>query len=235
MKYKYIINSGLAFNEESDMKKLENYARQGWILKSIIGGVLYKFKKSKPQEIIYTVDYQIDVNEEYFNIFKEAGWNHILSIENQIHIFSAKSGTRPIYSDLNSEIQKYINIREKVKKWIFSLLIMAFLFIPLIFIKQIFLIIVGLLIIDICMLTLNIMMYISYNNKINKLKNNEDYTTMLIKNKTLWKINLMLGSLFMYLGMSSLIKKNFLGIFFIIIGIIDLYSALKLFKKDKIN
>ncbi len=32
MKNKYVIISGLAFSEESDMEKLKNYASQGWIL-----------------------------------------------------------------------------------------------------------------------------------------------------------------------------------------------------------
>lgn len=42
MKNKYVMISGLAFSEESDMEKLKNYAREGWILEDIMGGFFYK-------------------------------------------------------------------------------------------------------------------------------------------------------------------------------------------------
>lgn len=38
MESKYVMIGGLAFSEENDMKKLRNYAREGWILDSIVGG-----------------------------------------------------------------------------------------------------------------------------------------------------------------------------------------------------
>ncbi len=33
--------NGFAFSEESDMEKLKEYARQGWILEDIVGGFFY--------------------------------------------------------------------------------------------------------------------------------------------------------------------------------------------------
>ncbi len=38
MKSKYVMIGGLAFSEEKDMKKLGNYASEGWLLDSIVGG-----------------------------------------------------------------------------------------------------------------------------------------------------------------------------------------------------
>jgi len=110
MKSKYVMISGLAFSEESDMERLKKYASQGWILEDIIGGFFYKLKKDKPQDIVYNLDYQTDANEEYLTIFKEAGWKLVVSVEKQMHIFSAQAGTKPIYSDCESEIDKYTRI-----------------------------------------------------------------------------------------------------------------------------
>ncbi len=38
MKNKYVMIGGFAFSEESDMEKLRNYAKKGWILEGIVGG-----------------------------------------------------------------------------------------------------------------------------------------------------------------------------------------------------
>ena len=46
MKTKYIINSGLAFAEKKDMKKLEKLASEGWLLKELsFGGFFYKLQQ----------------------------------------------------------------------------------------------------------------------------------------------------------------------------------------------
>lgn len=175
MKNRYVMISGLAFREESDMEKLKNYASQGWILEDIIGGFFYKLKKDKPQDIIYNLDYQPESNEEYFTIFKEAGWKLVVSVENYMHIFSAQAGTKPIYSDCESEIDKYTNIRNRTKKGTLYSLIIAVALIGLLVvslnaIRPIFLIILGLLIIDIFMFVFNFMPYLAYNSRIKQIK-----------------------------------------------------------------
>lgn len=38
MKSKYVMIGGFAFSEESDMEKLRNYAKKGWILERVVGG-----------------------------------------------------------------------------------------------------------------------------------------------------------------------------------------------------
>ena len=90
MKRKYVMIRGLAFSEEDDMEKLKNYASQGWILEDIVWGFFYKLRKDKPQNIVYNLDYQTETNEEYFTMFKEAGWKLVVSIENYMHIFQHK-------------------------------------------------------------------------------------------------------------------------------------------------
>lgn len=233
MKYKYVMSSGLAFDEENDIKRMEKYAEKGWILESIVGGIFYKFRKDKPQKIIYSLDYQNNVSYEYFNIFKEAGWNHVLSINNQIHIFSAKKGTNPIYSNYESEKEKYINMKVKTKRWILNSSILAIILgilmiISSIFIKKIFLFVLVALILDICILIINLMMNSTYNIRTNATNNK--YKSKNLDNK-LDKINVLFGCMFLFLGIFNLIDKKMFAIFFIILGIVDIYFGMKKMKK----
>ena len=175
MKNKYVVINGMAFSEESDMEKLNKYANQGWILESVVGGFFYKLRKDEPQDLIYNLDYQTETNEEYFTIFKEAGWSLVLSVGNYIHIFSAQAGTNPIYSDRESEIDKYTSIRDKMKKgslysFILAIILIILSTLPVIDNKFISKIIFGLLIIDICVFVFNFMPYVAYNSKIKKIE-----------------------------------------------------------------
>nr|WP_307895864.1 DUF2812 domain-containing protein [Clostridium botulinum] len=139
MKNKYVMIGGFAFSEESDMEKLRNYAKKGWILERVVGGFFYKLRKDEPQDIIYSLDYQKDVNEEYFHMFKEAGWDIVISLGNEMHIFSAQYGTKPIYSDFESNLGKYISMQNTVgKSAVYSLIVGIILIILSFFINNIF-------------------------------------------------------------------------------------------------
>ena len=236
MKNKYVMISGLAFSEESDMEKLKNYAREGWILEDIIGGFFYKLKKDKPQDIVYSVDYQSEADEEYFTIFKEAGWKPVVSLGNQMHIFSAQVGTKPIYSDCESEIDKYISARNQTRKGTFYSLIIAIVLIGLLYTsliipKPMFLIIFGLLIIDIVVFVFNFMPYLAYSSRVKQIKKYGKCKSKIINNKNLWKIDAFTGVMFLALGISDLIEKKYYAVFFIIVGVSSIVSSLNNYKK----
>ncbi|WP_370832060.1 DUF2812 domain-containing protein [Clostridium sp.] len=239
MKSKYVMISGLAFNEEGDMEKLKKYAEQGWILEDIVWGFFYKLRKDKPQNIVYDLDYQTETNEEYFNIFKEAGWKRVVSIENYMHIFSAQVGTKPIYSDCESEIDKYTNIRNQTRKGTLYSLIIAIALILLIvvssnFIKPIFMIIIGLLIIDTFIFVFNFMPYLAYNLRIKQIKKYGKCNGKAISNKTSWKLYAIAGILWGAIGIWHLSGKLYLSaVFFIIFGAFFIFSSLSYFKKYK--
>lgn len=232
MKNKYVAIGGFAFTEESDMKKLSNYARKGWILDSIVGGFFYKLRKGTPQNIIYTLDYQDNVDEEYFSIFKEAGWDLVVSIGNKMNIFSAPAGTKPIYSDVDTEIEKYKIMKEQTKRGtVYSLLIGVILVISMIVsviaVKSIFLILLGLFIIDIIVFIFNFMPYLAYNDRVKQVgKINNG-------NKKLWKISMFAGALFIIAGVLNLIKKDYLSLIYISLGIFFIISSFKEYKEYK--
>ncbi|EJO5347395.1 DUF2812 domain-containing protein [Clostridium botulinum] len=169
MKSKYVMVGGLAFSEEWDMKRLRNYAKEGWILEGIVGGFFYKLKKDKPQDIVYSLDYQKYIDEEYLTLFKEAGWKLMVSIGGEMHIFSAKAGTKPIYSDCESEMDKYISVRNTTGKGSLYSLILGIILIGLsFFIKNIF--ITGLLLMDFIVFVFSFMPYVAYGYRIKQIK-----------------------------------------------------------------
>ncbi|MFE8700070.1 DUF2812 domain-containing protein [Cytobacillus sp. FJAT-54145] len=123
-KTKYILCWGLAFSEERDMKRLGNYAKDGWFLEKLTP-FGYRLKRGKPQQIEYSLDYQNNPDQEYFLFFKETGWFHVCSIGEEIHIFQAPSGTKPIYSDQSTKIEKYAREQRQIAKVAFPALLLT--------------------------------------------------------------------------------------------------------------
>ncbi|WP_373598652.1 DUF2812 domain-containing protein [Paraclostridium bifermentans] len=238
MKYKYVMIGGVAFSEEADMEKLSNYAKQGWILEGIKGGFFYKLRKDEPQDIIYSLDYQSDANEEYLSIFEEAGWEHVVSSGNVIHIFSAKAGTKPIYSDCESELSKYITIRDKSKKGslyslILSIILTGMLVLSGFFMRQIFLIIVAVWFIDIVVFIFNFMPYLAYNNRIKEMKKGGKYNKREVSNRMNWKVNAFIATMLLISGIVNLNKNIFVFILYLIAGTAFAFSSVSFYKQYK--
>ena len=236
MKNKYVMVSGLAFSEEDDMEKLKNYAKQGWILEGITGGVFYKLKKDKPQEIVYSVDYQMGADEEYFAMFKEAGWKLVTNIGDQIYIFMAQAGAKPIYSDSESEVDKYINMRNQTRKGSFysflvAIALIGLLIISIIAIRPIFFIVFGALTIDICVFIFNFIPYLAYNSRIKQMQ--KDGKCKEEKNKMTWKLYVFASVLLLIVGILYLLEKKYFGMVYILLGISIGSSSLKYYKKYK--
>lgn len=114
-KVKYIPSGGLAFFEEKEMKKLSDYAKEGWILEkfAVLG---YTLRKGESKNIDYSLDYQKEADDEYFAFFEVAGWSHVCSAGNEIHIFSAPTGTKPIYTDRPTTVEKYEREKKQMGK-----------------------------------------------------------------------------------------------------------------------
>ncbi|MFW6264704.1 MAG: DUF2812 domain-containing protein [Bacillota bacterium] len=114
-KYKYKMMGGFAFSEKSDMEKLKSLAKKGWILDGSTF-IWYRFKKGEPQDLDFAVDYHSEADDDYFAIFENAGWTHVLSVTDEIHIFLAPEGTKPIYTDPITESEKYKSSLKQLKK-----------------------------------------------------------------------------------------------------------------------
>jgi len=125
---KYMGSGGLAFTEQGDMRRLSKYARRGWLLESF-APFGYKLRKSEPQNIVYSVDFHMNVDEEYYSIFESAGWTYVCSAGNGFHIFRAEAGTAPIYSDKGTLIDKYEREKKVMGKAALPVLIALIIFI----------------------------------------------------------------------------------------------------------
>ena len=178
MNKKYVMVGGLAFSEEKDMDKLKKYAKEGWMLEGIAFGLFYKFKKDEPKDIDYNLDYQSEADEEYFSLFLDAGWMRVVSIGNEMHIFSAPEGTKPIYSDKETEVDKYTRIKKKMGKGaIYSLIAMVtFAFVlegATAILRPIFIAILILFFVTMFSFVFNFMPYVAYTYRLRKIgKNN---------------------------------------------------------------
>lgn len=125
---KYITSGGLAFAEEKDMEKLRNYSLKGWHV-SEFKFMGYILKKGDSKEYIYSVDYRPlrkDEMQEYMEYFSFSGWEHISS-EDNIHLFRALPGTKPIYSDRETTLEKHHNLGSSLKWPTISLLFLTVL------------------------------------------------------------------------------------------------------------
>lgn len=119
---KYIMSGGLAFAEEKDMEKLRSYSLDGWHV-SDFKFMGYTLEKGESSDYIYSVDYRSlvgDEEEEYFDFFSSSGWSHIAS-ETDIHLFRAHPGTKPIYSDRDTMVEKHESSIASMKNFAISL------------------------------------------------------------------------------------------------------------------
>ncbi|KAB8133589.1 DUF2812 domain-containing protein [Gracilibacillus oryzae] len=121
-KTKYVMSGGLAFSENKDMEKLRKLSLKGWHVRDFkfMG---YTLEKGESADYIYSVDYRT-VNEEdaeeYFDFFTSSGWTHVTS-QGNIHLFRALPGTKPIYSDRETVVEKHDNLGSSLKWFTISI------------------------------------------------------------------------------------------------------------------
>ncbi|WP_062051810.1 DUF2812 domain-containing protein [Bacillus sp. JCM 19034] len=113
---KYVMSGGLAFSEEKDMEKLRQFSLKGWHVSnfSFMG---YTLEKGPSSDYIYSIDYRSlhdEESEEYFGFFAASGWTHVTS-EGDMHLFRATPGTKPIYSDRETQAEKHDHLGKSMK------------------------------------------------------------------------------------------------------------------------
>ncbi len=115
---KTILNMGLAFSEEKVLKKFSKLASEGWMLKEAKFSK-YIFEKSDPDELVFNTDMRVleteSEKEEYIEMFEVGGWNYICSI-NSIHYFSSKKGNVSMFTDTDTNVEKYLESISICKK-----------------------------------------------------------------------------------------------------------------------
>jgi hypothetical protein len=112
---KTVFHFFLTWNVGREERWLEEMAGSGWHLAEVKTGMFFHFEKGEPRNMVYRLDYtggrKID-RDEYFGIFKAAGWEHAAAWANWEY-FRIPKGPGPspeIFTDRESRISKYKRI-----------------------------------------------------------------------------------------------------------------------------
>lgn len=154
-----------------------------------------------------------------------------------MHIFSASEGTKPIYTECESEIDKYAIMKKLTcKESIYSLMAVivfaALSCILFIFIRPVFIAAFILFILSICVFIFSFMPYLAYKSRINKLNRNKDTLAFNIKLSILYAF---ISISFIFMGIRELVEKKYcISLMFILIAVFNIILIVSNFKEDKI-
>jgi len=111
---KYILGNGIAISPEKDMALFKEMSKQGWHMN---GTWLwwYRFEKGEPAAYDYASNMESKVTSNMLSIYEESGWCPIVAC-NGFQIFRAIEGATPIFSDLDSEIEAFEEVRRDTLK-----------------------------------------------------------------------------------------------------------------------
>ena len=119
---KTMINEGWAISQEKMLKKLSNYAKEGWILDKM---TMLKFHmlKGEPQELYYGMDFQetLEDEKEYLRLFEEDGWEFICGDEG-FRVVATKDKHKKLHTDRTLLKET----RDKEKKRALIMLLVSF-------------------------------------------------------------------------------------------------------------
>ncbi|MUK89245.1 DUF2812 domain-containing protein [Ornithinibacillus sp. L9] len=99
----------LASNLEKEEQWLTEMSRKGLHLKKY-RFCMYYFDENLNESYIYQTDFRPDAEEEYFQLYRDAGWQHVGNALNLFHYFRTEadqSGIKKLYSDAESIKDSY--------------------------------------------------------------------------------------------------------------------------------
>jgi hypothetical protein len=108
-KRKYVMGSGIAISTEKDMALFKKMSKQGWHMSGIFL-CWYRFEKGEPIDYDYASNMETKVTEDMLALYEESGWLPIVACDG-FQIFRAAEGATPIFSDLESEIEAFEEIK----------------------------------------------------------------------------------------------------------------------------
>lgn len=108
---KKILHKGILKHEIENKQKLEQLRKEGWVVNRITARE-YQFRAADPADEIYLLDVHMNDKDEqeYLQDMEQAGWT-LAAAREEYHLFTAKPGTPPKYSDSFREVKQYDAIR----------------------------------------------------------------------------------------------------------------------------
>ena len=99
----------VAWADQKEEQWLEQMAASGWHLVS--GGIRFVFERGEPRQMRYRLDYRPTYpqgQDEYFAIFRDAGWEHAGDYFGWHYFRSPVSANAPeVFTDMESRVSKY--------------------------------------------------------------------------------------------------------------------------------
>jgi len=89
--------AGLSCCADEDLHRLSRWAAEGWQVVEV-RRMCVVLERTSPARVEFALDYQCNPDGEYFELCRMAGWTHVVSLSQSIHLFNAPSGTRLMFS-----------------------------------------------------------------------------------------------------------------------------------------
>ncbi len=100
--------TALATSEEKDLKRLSDLAIKGWHLEEIkVPFLSYQMGYDLASISDYMIDFNDQVNQEYFDTYKKKGWTYVCS-NNHLHYFKGTKNTPRFYTDEIAKANVYL-------------------------------------------------------------------------------------------------------------------------------
>ncbi len=93
------------FKYEEEQEYLRDMHKRGWKLVKISGIGTYHFEECEPEDVVYQLDYNLEKNKEYFQMFKDCGWEYLFDFAQYSYFCKPKSemqGEEAIFCDEQS-------------------------------------------------------------------------------------------------------------------------------------
>jgi hypothetical protein len=89
--------AGLSCCADEDLHRLSQWAAEGWQVVEV-RRMCVVLERTSPARVEFALDYQRNPDGEYFELCRTAGWTHVVSLSQSIHLFNAPIGTRSMFS-----------------------------------------------------------------------------------------------------------------------------------------
>jgi hypothetical protein len=104
-----------AWQDDKEEAWLNQKANKGLLLERVSFPGIYHFRQGKPGQYVYRLDFQslrAKDRESYFQLFEDAGWEHVEDMGGWIYFRYEVSGNEipDIYSDQESKLGKYTRL-----------------------------------------------------------------------------------------------------------------------------
>ncbi|MFS0749755.1 DUF2812 domain-containing protein [Oceanobacillus sp. 1P07AA] len=173
---KLIWSNPFVFAEERNVEKLENLAKEGWLVKKIwLGGLVYILEEVEPKSIRYYFDSHPNPTERYYQVFYKDGWK-LVDTTNSLHLFFAPAGVVQLERNPRELQIRFRNESFYFRKYSVSIFIALFLvFLGWVFIEWNIVrnLLMGVLCILIIGFSVTFTPYAIYKWRIQKLRNSE--------------------------------------------------------------